>query len=96
MFVCLALQKKPRGVLWPAGSSDFIGLLGIGVAALPGLLPGLFIGALVVEHRKKKSLGLSVWAGVGSLFGWAMGVGVKILVAIAILVLTLRYVPFKF
>ena len=74
----------------------FIGLLGIGVAALPGLLLGLFIGALVVEHRKKKSLGRSVWAGVGSLFGWAMGVGVKILVAIAILVLTLRYVPLKF
>lgn len=75
-----------RSAAWGALFGGFVGLgigaLGFGVGVVPGLLLGMFLGALIAEHRKNKDIQKAVLAGTGSVIGWFFGVGVKMILAV--------------
>jgi uncharacterized protein YqgC (DUF456 family) len=55
------------------------GLLGFIILNLPGLLIGPFVGAVVFEYLfAKKDINDSIKAGIGTFFGIALGVALKV------------------
>lgn len=73
--------KKYGGSKYAAWGAFFGGLVGLIVLNIPGLLVGLFFGAVAGEMLyTKKSFDASLEVGTGALIGFLVGTGAKILI----------------
>ncbi len=84
--------KVAGASLWSLLAGLALGVVGLVFASLPGALAGLVVGTMMAEYLRRKNWEQAVKASLGTLAGYGLSYGVKLLIGLLMIAAWLAWV----